>query len=230
MKHYCKNHPNKIALSLCHSCGEYYCSDCLNEGLEYYYCKNEKCNNIFLNEPINRINADTKTKSLSKESKFIKQTSIVLVLLSFIALIYSTIKAYDSYVIFNFIDLYKGQNKSEETYINFIKYFSGLLFLSVIIASFSLITSIRSFFFKNRVLLIVALFANILLIILYNILFYSYAVFIGKESLLAYDEHTNYWSLKSYTVAAISALLIVVIGYLIAKYSSNNIKKVFIEK
>lgn len=230
MKHYCKNHPNKIALSLCHSCGEYYCFDCLNEGLEYYYCKNEKCNNIYFNEPINRINADTKTKSLSKESKFIKQTSIVLVLLSFIALIYSTIKAYDSYVIFNFIDLYKVQNKSEETYINFIKYFSGLLFLSVIIASFSLITSIRSFFFKNRVLLIVALLANILLIVLYNILFYSYAAFIGKESLLAYDGHTIYWSLKSYTVAAISALLIVVIGYLIAKYSSNNIKKVFIEK
>jgi hypothetical protein len=230
MKHYCKNHPNKIALSLCHSCGAYYCSDCLNEGLEYYYCTKGECNNIFLSESINRINADTKTKSLSKESKFIKQTAIVLLLLSFFALVYSTIKAYDSYVILNFINLYKGQNKSEETYINFLKYFSGLSFLSVIIMSFSLITSIRSFFFKSRVLLIVALLANILLIVLYNILFYSYAAFTGRESLLAYGEHSNYWSLKSYTVAAISALLIMVIGFLIAKYSSKNIKKVFIKK
>ena len=50
MKHYCKNHPDKIALSFCHSCGDYYCPECLNEGLEYYYCKKEKCNKIFLAE------------------------------------------------------------------------------------------------------------------------------------------------------------------------------------
>ena len=230
MKHHCKNHPNTIALSLCHSCGEYYCSDCLNEGLEYYYCKNEKCNKIFINEFIKRKNVDTKTKSLSKESRFIKQTAIVLVLLSFFALVYSTIKAYDSYVILNFFNLDKGQSKSEGIYINFIKYFSGFSFLSVIITSFCLITSIRSFFFKNRRLLIVALLSSILLIVIYNILYYSYYAFIGRKSLLAYDEHTNYWSLKSYIVAVISSLLIVTIGYLIAKYSSKNIKKVFIEK
>ena len=39
----CKNHPDTNALSLCHSCGDYFCQDCLIEGDEYYYCKDNKC-------------------------------------------------------------------------------------------------------------------------------------------------------------------------------------------
>ena len=40
---YCINHPNKKALSVCHSCGKPYCESCLDEGREYYYCRNRKC-------------------------------------------------------------------------------------------------------------------------------------------------------------------------------------------
>lgn len=39
----CINHPEKEALSFCHSCGKYFCSECLVEGNEYYYCKSGEC-------------------------------------------------------------------------------------------------------------------------------------------------------------------------------------------
>lgn len=47
-KHICKNHPQKIATSFCHNCKEYYCSDCLNEGTEYYYCNKKECYEQYL--------------------------------------------------------------------------------------------------------------------------------------------------------------------------------------
>jgi len=47
MKEKCKNHPDKKALSLCHSCGSYFCSDCLVEGSEYYYCKSSDCAQVY---------------------------------------------------------------------------------------------------------------------------------------------------------------------------------------
>ena len=43
MKEKCYNHPERNALSLCHSCGRYFCSECLTEGTEYYYCHSEQC-------------------------------------------------------------------------------------------------------------------------------------------------------------------------------------------
>ncbi len=45
MNENCKNHQNKKALSFCHSCKEYFCEDCLEEGADYYYCKNDSCKN-----------------------------------------------------------------------------------------------------------------------------------------------------------------------------------------
>ena len=39
----CFNHPLRVAQSLCHHCGKYYCSACLKEGSEYYYCNNPEC-------------------------------------------------------------------------------------------------------------------------------------------------------------------------------------------
>lgn len=39
----CKNHPEKKAISFCHNCKEYYCEDCIEEGLKYYYCKKPDC-------------------------------------------------------------------------------------------------------------------------------------------------------------------------------------------
>jgi len=50
MKKYCINHPDKEAVSFCHNCNKYYCSECLNEGLSYYYCKNPECNEKYLEE------------------------------------------------------------------------------------------------------------------------------------------------------------------------------------
>ena len=43
MKKYCKNHPSKKAISFCHICKYYYCIECLNEGIEYYYCNEVHC-------------------------------------------------------------------------------------------------------------------------------------------------------------------------------------------
>ena len=43
MTDYCRNHPDKKALSFCHSCKEYFCAACLEEGDEYYYCQKEAC-------------------------------------------------------------------------------------------------------------------------------------------------------------------------------------------
>jgi hypothetical protein len=39
----CFNHPKVEALSICHSCGKEFCELCLDEGKEYYYCKNSEC-------------------------------------------------------------------------------------------------------------------------------------------------------------------------------------------
>jgi hypothetical protein len=50
MKEYCSNHPDIKALSLCHFCKVYYCEDCLVEGIDYYYCKENKCQEAKLRE------------------------------------------------------------------------------------------------------------------------------------------------------------------------------------
>ncbi|MBL1215689.1 MAG: hypothetical protein HND52_20145 [Ignavibacteriae bacterium] len=39
----CKNHPNKTAYTICNNCKEDFCEDCLDEGKEFYYCKNSEC-------------------------------------------------------------------------------------------------------------------------------------------------------------------------------------------
>ena len=43
MDKYCNNHPDVKALSFCHSCNEYFCENCLEEAIEYYYCKKRSC-------------------------------------------------------------------------------------------------------------------------------------------------------------------------------------------
>ena len=40
------NHPDKDAFSICHGCGKNYCKSCLDEGIEYYYCKNSECQKL----------------------------------------------------------------------------------------------------------------------------------------------------------------------------------------
>jgi len=39
----CHNHPDEESLSICHSCGESFCADCLVEGNTYYYCNQKAC-------------------------------------------------------------------------------------------------------------------------------------------------------------------------------------------
>jgi hypothetical protein len=46
----CFNHPDKKALSICHGCGKDYCEECLDEGLEYYYCRRPECHSLLLQE------------------------------------------------------------------------------------------------------------------------------------------------------------------------------------
>src|SRR3989339_171413 len=43
MKEKCSNHLDRDALSFCHACKKYYCSECLVEGSDYYYCSNAQC-------------------------------------------------------------------------------------------------------------------------------------------------------------------------------------------
>jgi len=43
MEHFCYNHPERKAYSICHYCGKSFCEDCLVDGGEYYYCKNPEC-------------------------------------------------------------------------------------------------------------------------------------------------------------------------------------------
>jgi hypothetical protein len=39
----CYNHPERKAFSVCHSCGKYFCEECLTAGAAYYYCKSSVC-------------------------------------------------------------------------------------------------------------------------------------------------------------------------------------------
>jgi hypothetical protein len=67
MENTCFNHTSKKAKCFCHVCKNYYCEDCLVEGPEYYYCKNENCQ-IELNKVLTTLNADKKIKEESKKS------------------------------------------------------------------------------------------------------------------------------------------------------------------
>lgn len=65
MTNQCLNHPERKAFNFCKVCRNYYCEDCLVEGPEYYYCKNEKCQQ----ELKNIINNEEKAAKLFEESK-----------------------------------------------------------------------------------------------------------------------------------------------------------------
>lgn len=61
MVQHCVNHPEKEALSFCHSCGKYFCGYCLTEGKEYYYCNSEICQAEFKKEIENSISSPNKS-------------------------------------------------------------------------------------------------------------------------------------------------------------------------
>jgi uncharacterized RDD family membrane protein YckC len=61
-EHSCVTHPTRKALSFCHSCGRYFCSDCLVESEEFYYCKDETCQNKLRQEKV-RILSEPKAQA-----------------------------------------------------------------------------------------------------------------------------------------------------------------------
>jgi hypothetical protein len=61
MDHLCWNHPERQALSFCHSCKEYYCGPCLDEGGEYYYCRKPACQ-----EALQKQKGTTRRKSATE--------------------------------------------------------------------------------------------------------------------------------------------------------------------
>jgi hypothetical protein len=42
----CFIHPDGKSFVPCHSCGRYFCEECLTEGEEYYYCREENCQTL----------------------------------------------------------------------------------------------------------------------------------------------------------------------------------------
>jgi len=86
MKEKCTNHPQKNALSFCHSCGKYFCDTCLVEGERYYYCNNNSCQKIKTKEEKNikknnvEENSIILTSSNRRISPFFKHTLIYLCL------------------------------------------------------------------------------------------------------------------------------------------------------
>lgn len=43
----CRNHPEKKASSVCHSCGGHFCLACLTEGPKFFYCHSGPCRSAF---------------------------------------------------------------------------------------------------------------------------------------------------------------------------------------
>jgi len=74
-KHICQNHPEKAALSFCHHCKEHFCSNCLNEGKEYYYCNRVDCFDKYIEEV-----GHSSPKSGKKGSKFAAVFITIIVL------------------------------------------------------------------------------------------------------------------------------------------------------
>jgi hypothetical protein len=70
MKNFCKNHDEREAISICHCCSNYYCRECLDEGPEYYYCKNDKCQQELKNMLTLKAKADILFSGPNKDSVY----------------------------------------------------------------------------------------------------------------------------------------------------------------
>jgi len=76
----CKNHPDKKSFNFCHSCGKYFCEDCLNEGMEYYYCNEPVCYENYKKEIENFPKKEVKTYA-SFSDRFVAYVIDVVILL-----------------------------------------------------------------------------------------------------------------------------------------------------
>lgn len=80
----CFIHPERNSLAPCHSCGRYFCQECLIDGKEYYYCREEQCQ-LVMNQENVRFEAAPKSNSILFEQKwrenaksFYRKMSIIL--------------------------------------------------------------------------------------------------------------------------------------------------------
>jgi hypothetical protein len=59
---------------LCHSCGRYFCSECLIEGEEFYYCRDETCQNELRQE---RAGIPSEPEEEASNRSFFKKVSML---------------------------------------------------------------------------------------------------------------------------------------------------------
>ncbi|HQF43198.1 MAG TPA: hypothetical protein PK073_09830 [Ignavibacteriaceae bacterium] len=81
MQKFCKNHPHKAATNICHSCGNYFCNDCLNKHNENYYCNDDNCYKKYIEEV-----GITNPQKIKKSSKIVSivVSMIVITIISLI--------------------------------------------------------------------------------------------------------------------------------------------------
>lgn len=79
MREKCYNHPERKVLSRCHSCKRYFCEECLLVGPEYYYCKDERCQEVYRKEMAQHVSSDVVTsKNENKDQEPKKHRSATL--------------------------------------------------------------------------------------------------------------------------------------------------------
>jgi uncharacterized RDD family membrane protein YckC len=81
----CTIHSEKMALSACHCCGEFFCEECLNEGTEYYYCNKPECYEEFLKEEPKDEIFPRYSDMFSRFIAFVADAIIILILNSLLA-------------------------------------------------------------------------------------------------------------------------------------------------
>ena len=233
MKHYCRNHKDKIALSFCHSCGEYFCGECLSEGDEYYYCKQEKCDQIYCAELSKNGNISVKLKPLSKESKFIKRVAIVFIALSSITILIEAPSLIMSIWNDFLFEVPSDIKFDGNVVINFLFNYSPIfVVVKWLMYSYSLFASIKLYGLHNRKGFIWAIYLSIIQIIIFNIILYSYLEMLNNidNDYSRQIQYLNYWRPDKNYIVLVSELIIIIFVYLIIKFSSNKIKKEFVEK
>ena len=80
----CFAHPDRKSLAPCRSCRRHFCEECLTEGEEYYYCREEKCQTLKAQE-MDRLRAAKEPDSNLIKLKWRENTrrfnSIILTIL-----------------------------------------------------------------------------------------------------------------------------------------------------
>ncbi len=101
----CSIHPAKQALSFCHNCGKYYCSDCLNEGKEYYYCNSKECFELYKKESLTVEKESRKSNYADFGTRFLAYfiDGIILIILNTIVAAVFQLKVNDVIATFDSI-------------------------------------------------------------------------------------------------------------------------------